>query len=237
MGERLMIEEIIKKDASIKIFPVGRDTGMISDFESRKPGRGIIRKFVSETEIEVELQEEISLDKMSCYAIYILSYEKVYLTYVYYRSSFVANGSNMVSLEIVSPMERVQRRMHQRVSCHARLSFRRVSEESIQGDLPQKKSLAETDSPEHEDSMVDISGGGIRFTTKEDVRQDEYLQVLFDIEHEGCKVAMSVFGQVVSAGKLRNEKDFYDVRMRYVGISEKQKEQIIHYVFQLERNE
>ena len=42
---------------------------------------------------------------------------------------------------------------------------------------------------------------------------------------------------MVYAGKLRNEQDYNDIRMKYVGISEKQKEQIIHYVFQLERNE
>lgn len=229
-----MIEEMIKKDALVKIFPVGRDTGKITDFEDQSICKGMIRKFVSETELEVQLEEEISLDKMSCYAIYILSYEKVYLTYVYYRSSFVANGSYMVSLEIVSPMERVQRRKHQRVSCHTRLLFRRVPGESFQGDLPQKM---DTDSLEYEDFMVDISGGGIRFTTKREVRLNEYLQVAFDIEREGSTVAMSVFGQVVYAEKLRNEQDYYDIRMKYVGISEMEKEQIIHYVFQLERAE
>lgn len=229
-----MIEEMIKKDASVKIFPVGRDTGKITDFDDHGVCRGMIRKFVSETEIEVALEKEIILDKMNCYAIYILSYEKVYLTYVYYRSSFVADGCHMISLEIVSPMERVQRRKHQRVSCHARLLFRRVPRDSIQGDLPQKMDM---DSPEYEDFMVDISGGGIRFTTKREVRLNEYLQVAFDIEQEGRTVAMSLFGQVVHAGKLRNEQDFYDIRMKYVGVSEYEKEQIIRYVFQLERGE
>lgn len=230
-----MIEEMIKKDASVKIFPVGRDMGKIEDFDDHGICRGIIRKFVSETEIEVELEKEISLDKMSCYAIYILSYEKVYLTYVYYRSSFVANGSHMISLEIVSPMEQVQRRKHQRVSCHARMLFRRVPGDSFQGDLPQKK--MEVDSLEYEDFMVDISGGGLRFTTKREVRLNEYLQVAFDIEREGGTVAMSLFGQVVHAGKLRNEEDFYDIRMKYVGVTEEEREQIIRYVFQLERAE
>lgn len=230
-----MIEEMIKRDASVKIFPVGRDTGKITDFDDHGICRGMIRKFVSETEIEVELEREISLDKMSCYAIYILSYEKVYLTYTYYRSSFVANGSHMISLEIVSPMERVQRRKHQRVSCHGRMLFRRVPRDSIQGDLPQEK--MDLGSLEHEDFMVDISGGGIRFTTKREVRLNEYLQVAFGIEREGGTVAMSLFGQVVHAGKLRNEQDLYDIRMKYVGISEEEKEQIIRYVFQLERGE
>ncbi len=230
-----MIEEMIKKDASVKIFPVGRDTGKITNFEDGSTCRGMIRKFVSETEIEVELEREISLDKMSCYAIYILSYEKVYLTYVYYRSSFAADGNHMVSLEIVSPMEQVQRRKHQRVSCHGRMLFRRVPGESIQGELPREK--VDVDSLEYEDFMVDISGGGIRFTTKREVRLNEYLQVAFDIEREGGTVAMSLLGQVVHAGKLRNEQDFYDIRMKYVGVSEEEKEQIIRYVFRLEREE
>lgn len=230
-----MIEEMIKKDAFVKIFPMGRDTGKITEFENGSACKGRIRKFVSETEIEVELEEEISLDKMSCYAIYIFSYEKVYLTYVYFQSSFVANGSHMVSLEIVSPMERVQRRKHQRVSCHIRMLFRQVAADCIQGDLPEKK--MDMDSVEYEDFMVDISGGGIRFTTKREVRANEFLQVAFDIEREGGTATMSLFGQVVHSGKLRNEQDYYDIRMKYVGISEEEKEQIIHYVFQLERAE
>ena len=225
-----MIEEIIKKDAQIKIFPMRGENGNIADIEieNQKAVLGRIRNFVSDTELEVWLEGEASLEKNVCYVLYILSYECVYLTYVYYRSSYLEGGENRAALEIVSPVERVQRRKHQRVSCHSKIVFRKIPREGVAGE--------ENALPAWEDTMVDISGGGIRFTTKRQMKQEDFLQVSFDIEKNNQTFPMSVRGQIVYAGKLRNEQDFYDIRMKYVGISEKDREQIIHYVFQLERN-
>lgn len=231
-----MIEDVIKKDAHVKIFPVRQETKDLSGLESHKLGEGIIRKFVSETEVEIALEEEIALEKKVCYAIYILSYEKVYLSYVYYRSSYYEEGEYIISMDIVSPMERVQRRMYQRVSCHSRLSFRRLPKEEITEELIKNKNQMELHFPVYEDSMIDISGGGIRFTTRKEVKQGDYLYVAFDIEQEGEIVTLNILGQVVYAGKFRNEQDYLDIRMKYIGISEQEKEQIIHFVFQLERN-
>lgn len=234
-----MIEEIIKKDALVKIYPMRgeTETGRIFVSEGQKSGRGTIRKFLSEKEIEIQMEEEIPLEKKVCYAIYILSYEKVYLTYVYYHSSWFEEGKNMVSMEIISPMERVQRRKHQRVSCHAKLAFRQISQEDVTGEEIYNEKLPGFSPREFEDSMVDISGGGIRFTSKREVRQEDYLFVAFEMELDSQRIAVSMPGQVVYAAKLRNEKDYYDIRMKYLRIPEKLREQIIHFVFQLERND
>lgn len=230
-----MIEEIVKKESKVKIFPLGRESGILSDSETQNAGRGIVRNFSSDSEIEIEMEREYPLKKKVCYVMYILSCEKVYLTYVNYRSSFAEEGKVIVSLEIISPMERVQRRMHERVSCHAKIFFKQVSSESIAAGKTQRNE--EMDIPEYEDSMVDISGGGIRFTTKRQIKLNDHLRVAFEIEQDNKTVTMSALGQVVYAGKLRNEQDFYDIRMKYVGLSEKAREQIIQYVFQLERND
>lgn len=228
-----MIEEIIKKDAQIKIFPIRGETVNVLDTEpeSQKTVRGRIQNFVSDTEMEVRLEGEAALEKKVCYALYIISYECVYLTYVYYRSSYQEDGENRASLEIVSPLERVQRRKHQRVSCHSKLLFRKIPREAIA-----EEEIMESALPAWEDTMVDISGGGIRFTTKREMKQEDFLHVSFDIEENNRTIPLSVRGQIVYAGKLRNEQDYYDIRMKYVGISERDREKIIHYVFQLERN-
>lgn len=231
-----MMEDIIKKDAHVKMFPVRQETGAFSPSENQIPDRGKIRKILSDTELEVELEGELSLEKKICYGLYILSCEKLYLTYVSICSSYTENEKNIATLEIVSPMEQVQRRMHERVSCHARIAFRQVSKESISEEGLHHKEQIEFLSPEYEDSMVDLSGGGIRFTTKREVKTGDYLYVTFEIEQGEQPITMTVIGQVVYAEKLRNEQDYFDVRMKYVGISEQEKKQIIHFVFQLERN-
>ena len=43
-------------------------------------------------------------------------------------------------------------------------------------------------------------------------------------------------GQVVYSGKLRNEENCYDIRMKFIGITEEMKKKIICFVFQLERD-
>lgn len=232
-----MLEENIKKNARVKIFPVAKESGRVSELEKSKQGSGTIQKFVSETEIEILLEEDASFEKKVCYAVYILSYEKVYLIYTYYRASFYEDGKTVVSFDIVSPMERVQRRMHQRVSCHSRILFGKVPAGNIpEHGVPDREQM-ELPAQEYEESMVDISGGGIRFTSKREMNCDDVLYVTFELELDNKRTAISVLGQIVYAEKLRNEQNYYDIRMKYVGISEAEREQIIHFVFYLERNE
>ena len=84
--------------------------------------------------------------------------------------------------------------------------------------------------------MVDISGGGIRFTTRSKVNVDDYVLARFEIMNEKRAVEMKVIGQIVYAGRLRNEQDSYDVRIKYIQLSEKARKDIIQFVFQLERD-
>lgn len=234
-----MLEEIIKEDSVAKIYPARQGMDDFSSYDNQKLCVGKVRKVVSETELEFTvLEKSFEFQKKVCYAIYIISYDKVYLTYVYYRSSYREADETVCSLEMVSPLEKIQRRMHQRVSCHSRLAFRLVSEEEIKlGDDTEKKKWDDIifSEEDYEDSLVDISGGGIRFTTKKKMTTGAYIYAAFEIQNLSQSVTMTALGQIVHVGAFRNEQDSFDVRMKYIGLTEEEKKQIIHFVFQLER--
>ena len=94
---------------------------------------------------------------------------RLYMCNTYFQSMY-QEGQTVIILEIVSPLERLQRRMHQRVSCHAMISYRILQDKEIHDmidredavSFPQTGMAADAET----ESLIDISGGGVRFTSK-----------------------------------------------------------------------
>ena len=83
-------------------------------------------------------------------------------------------------------------------------------------------------------TMVDISGGGIRFVASESipVGSNLVMRILLDRTKERY---IYVSGKIVYSEELKNEQNHYDIRMKYVHIEEQEKEEIVQYAFLLER--
>lgn len=239
----LMLKEHINENDAIKIYHTQQ---IMDDFSGKNDFQiccGKIKKIVSDSELEVEISDAIcpKLKKDICYILYIYTSQKVYRCSTYYHSMYSDEGKIYFCLEVVSSLEKIQRRMHQRVSCHSRILVQVLEPEQVQKIVENKdrklfneyKSLNES----FEDSMVDISGGGIRFTTKNKVNVYNYLYVTFEIMSNETAVELNIIGEVVYSALLPNDQECFDVRMKYIGLSKKEREQIIHFVFQLERDE
>lgn len=236
-----MLEEHIKNDARVKICSSRQGCGDYIDEEKNQICQGVITRVISEAELEITLSDndvEDELQKTVCYVMYIYAAQEVFIGSIYYRSLYQMKEKMILVVEVVSPFEKIQRRMHQRVSCHSKIFFQAVSQEMIRKWKTEPVLFDEYDilSESLEDSLVDISGGGIRFTTKSNIPVNEFLFVRFELMNEKRAVEMKVLGQVVYSKLLRNEQDCYDIRMKYVGLSEEERKKIIHFVFQLERD-
>lgn len=235
-----MLKEHIKKDSLIKLY---RSKQLLEDYENEERFlvcRGRVAQIVSDSELEIvpDTPEEENLQKNICYIMYLFLPQEVLMCSCYFKSAYTEEEQKIITLEPVSPLEFVQRRMHQRVSCHSRISYQEIEKEEL-------KSLAESaeifdelreQREFYEESLIDISGGGVRFVSKKSLAVDSYVSVCFEIVNEKRAVEMKVTGQVVYAKPLRNEQDSYDIRVKYIGLAEEQREQIIHFVFQLERD-
>ncbi len=235
-----MFDGQMKKDTRVKICISQQEQTEFVNEEKNIICRGKVSRVLSETELEVELEKtecEDVFQKTICYTLYVYMSQMVLVGSIYYRGSVQEEKKKILSVELVSPLMKIQRRMHHRVSCHSKIFFQAISPELVhQEEQIISFDVYDISSGNFEDSMVDISGGGIRFTTRSKVNVDDYVLARFEIMNEKRAVEMKVIGQVVYAGRLRNEQDSYDVRIKYIQLSEKARKDIIQFVFQLERD-
>jgi hypothetical protein len=233
-----MLSEHVKKDAVVKLYPSSLEAEGAAGEENSLLGRGRMRNIVSESEIEIILEEDAKKEfqKNICYLMYIFSAQEVFLCSCYFKLSYLEKESRVLQLEVVSPLERVQCRMHQRVSCHSKIQYEVVPPEDLKKHLEEENAGFGPDLASSRDSIVDISGGGIRFTTKKPIAVNDFLFVRFEIMEKKQPVEIKSMGQVVYSGVLRNEEKCYDIRMKFIGLSEETRRRIIFFVFQLERD-
>ncbi len=234
-----MLEHLIKKEDQIRVYSRRQADENYLEEDASQIMKGKVFQIVSETELEVEAENIFhDLKKDVCYVLYMFSYEKVFLCEAYYRMEEYQSGRQVISFEILSPLERVQRRMHVRVSCRVSLAYRSVSAEELNLMLNKEDSGEAAEQKRdtvYQETMIDLSAGGIRFTTGEKLHYKDYLYTEFEIPEEKEPLKVSGYGQVIYADTFRGEEGLYDIRLKFIGMPEDMKEKIIHYVFYLER--
>lgn len=242
--EKKMLDETIKEGMSVKVYPAYRKkvTDMTDD-SSQMICVGKIDKLPAEYEIEVEVYQSVEqvFQKKKSYVMYFMAPGTVLMCHVSFLSFYTEDNKRKVSFKMVSPLEKIQRRMHQRVSYHTEISFQILDETQIAKEKQKNNCLfqnvAGNSFDNNEDTIVDISGGGIRFTSKKEIKPGSFIVADFKSIIDKKNVVIHVLGQIVYCAVLRNEKERFDIRMKYINLTEEDKEKIIHFVFELERNQ
>ena len=237
-----MLEELVSNESKVIfykcLFQPGND-----DMEKNRVCKCQLHKILSDSEIIVTCsdnsEEGTAPKKHECYILDIYNLNKVYRCNAYYIQGSNENGYSYYTVRIVSPVQRVQRRRYQRYPCHSFFAYSVLQEAQVHDIINKeweevKKSLAGLSGFKQE-ALADISGGGIRFTSKQLFEKGEYLFCVLNFGGYNNKKAFPVICQVVYSGQFVNIKDVFDIRLKYLGITEQQREQIIHYGFWLER--
>lgn len=236
-----MLNELVKKGDVIKVYEKRQETGELIEYDIPCIIKGKVYRILSDKEMEmITEQKEPELQKNVCYILHLFSYEKVFLCNTYYHTSYTEDHRRVISFELLSPLERVQRRMHQRISSHAKFLLCRLEKEIAEKMLQKEPGPADLAEESQsfvytEETMIDISAGGIRMTSKEPVQTGDYVHIIIDIKEQENVLGIRTYGQVIYSEVFRNEQGVYDVRLKFIGISEQEKEKIIHYVFGMER--
>lgn len=200
-----------------------------------------VHEVLSDSEVVVkdDDNDKIEFQKHVCYIVDFYTANKVYRCSAYYVSDYSEDGYQYFTIEVVSPLQKMQRRNHQRYPWHTIFSYSVLQEAQVHDIINKgwdevKENLL-ADPRFVEESLVDISGGGLRFTSKNVLNTGDFLLCLLKMENYGGKEPFPVLGEVVYTGNLSNDRDKSDIRLKYIGITEKQREEIIRFVFWLER--
>lgn len=119
-------------------------------------------------------------------------------------------------LELPDEINRVQRRNFVRVPAYYPLSFRYVNRQGLSNPI--------------KGTMIDLSGGGMRFQTTEKVDKGAILLANLDLPSG----IMQVSARVCRVDKIEDSKN-YSISVDFYQISERERDRIIRCVFDLQR--
>ncbi len=158
---------------------------------------------------------------------------------------------HVMLVKLLSELERIQRRQFYRIECVLNVEYRIMDEIECKGyEILRTKAYKTMEDRmkikrllvpmNHQDwnkgVAIDISGGGMRFNTKILHEHPEYLEMRFGLRIGDFLKEISTPARVIRYAAVKNIPDLYEFRVEFVEIETKQREDIVQYVFNEDRN-
>ncbi len=151
--------------------------------------------------------------------------------------------------KVLTQIEKNQRREYYRMGCVMELKYRLIEpkEELLTNRLKNNRYDSEEERKQDEaeleeiqslfatGTVIDISGGGVRFNADSQLKKDENILMKIQLPIAEEDVQLELKGVVVSSEEIFNRRGMYDNRIQFLKIGEMQRETIIKYIFQQER--
>lgn len=164
-------------------------------------------------------------------------------------SSHKENNLIITVVRIVSNLEKFQRRQYYRLECIHETDYRVITiEEEILGRKLRLDDFITEDEKEEcrrkldrfelewrSGAITDISGGGARFNSDLQLKPGDKIRMRFDILI-GKKIKNMLLGaDVIASGRIANKNDAFEHRVVFNDIIQKDREDLIKYIFEQER--
>ena len=139
----------------------------------------------------------------------------------------------LLEIELISNLQKYQRREYYRYSCMLPISYRMLTNNERIA-IEAKKYVSFDELPMIDSEIVDISGGGIRFLSRESAEQNDLIYAIYTL---GDGKKFKHVAKVLQVKTLDNPtKDAkFEFRCQFVNILNGEREQIIRYIFEEER--
>ena len=168
------------------------------------------------------------------YELFFYAKDGLYACLARVIDRYKSNNVYIVLCELTTTLRKHQRRDYYRYSCVLDLLFRPLEEKEVTY-LEKNQKYFEENLPLLKGIIVDISGGGIRFISKEKYEKDTYIYLSYIILINGREKQYDLAGKILAVNELENRKDEYEYRIRYIDIMKNEQEEIIRYIFEEER--
>ncbi len=199
--------------------------------------------------IPIENSRLIPLEIGSHYLIYVYSKHGLFQCKAKVMSRFRIRNAYAAQIQIVSDLEKQQRRQFFRLNVVQDMSFRVLSKDEWdeilrlydsfldKSDIQEILKQLETKNMYswQEGVMVDISGGGMKFNSGEVFKGDQILQVKFILDMESGPKKFLLYAKVVSCSEAKNLPDIYAKRIVFLKMKSDEREAIVRYIFEEER--
>ncbi len=148
------------------------------------------------------------------------------------------NNIFVLVVELISELQKYQRRQYYRLGCTMDIKYRILEEEEIKFYSDENNRYScELDDKFNDGIALDLSGGGIRFTSKKHHKPGEILLLFMDISYDDKQKEYCVLCQLVTSDASKNREDMFEHRAKYCNIDGGIREELIKYIFEEERKQ
>jgi len=143
----------------------------------------------------------------------------------------------MMVVELISELAKLQRRQYYRLGCTIDMKYKRTEKNIEEYGCQPKSSSIISDKDFIEGTALDISGGGMRFVSRQNLARGDSIFVALEIQYEDEKKEYGLNARVVTSEPLANQNGRYEHRIEYKQMSGKVRESLIKYIFDEERRQ
>lgn len=144
------------------------------------------------------------------------------------------NNTYIVVVEMITNLHKFQRREYYRFNCVIDMDVRLLTEHEIDAF---GKGLADLvpNAVMTRGVIVDISGGGLRFVSRDIHEQGTILLMKFSLPIQEVEKPFEIPAKVIYCGEIENREAEYENRVKFEFIGGATREEIIKYIFDAER--
>lgn len=150
------------------------------------------------------------------------------------KDRYKSNNVFVVTLELTTAVRRFQRREYFRLNTVLDMKYAKLDEETYSKFSTEEGAEATTLDTQF-GMIVDISGGGVRFVSKKQYEPGDKLFINFSLNIAGKPMEFHMIGLVLISAPIDNKPGDFQNRVKYIKISNDQREKIIRYIFEEER--
>lgn len=146
------------------------------------------------------------------------------------------NGSlYLLEMKITSSLQKYQRREFYRFPCMLDMEVRELTADEKRDIDRESVFNAEDDLPGDKAVILDLSGGGLRFTSATPFEPRSIVVCNYTLRRESGNRRMCIAGELLSCKRLEKNPGQYEQRVRFIYITPREREDIIRYIFEEER--
>lgn len=147
---------------------------------------------------------------------------------------YKTSNTFILVVELLTPLRKYQRREYYRYNCALALETREISEEEHTIlDTPVMEFVQEL--PLEKSVIVDISGGGLRFISRQRYKEGTLLYCKYNLSDDAEQKIYEIVGKVLHVTPLEKRPGYFEHRIQYHNIDNRKREEIIRYIFEQER--
>ena len=238
-----MVSDIIKIGTKIDIMP--DDVASTENDDYNAIFHSKVQDIFPNGDLEVDMPtvngKLILLHNGVRYRVICYNDKATYLATAKVVDRYKSNNMFLLRLRFQTQFEKFQRREYFRCECTLDLKYVNITEEDIREMAVLREENRETlrVPPIHrifnDGVALDISGGGIRFTSRGPIKQDSIVEIKFELKLDNNIHEFDVVANVLSSLPLDESMRRYENRVQFTHIRNDEREKIIRYIFEQER--